>query len=281
MSDVEYREESSLELGRTPESAAAAANLADLFLEGETFEEQEPVAAAVPMTAPSIPAPQEPETEVQEEAPVEVQPFDFTSFEPNLTPDLAELLEDEPPDFEAEARAEIAAQQQHAEDQGEWLDLGDQDQAAQIRANEKRIAFLESRLVETNRGKWVRENLNAYPLLEDIPLWKEKIQGIQATSRRAFAREAASMYAEIAPIAKVMHERIAAQLAGTPTAKMTAAAEAQARANVTAAWGTPASDIAATGASAAKLQKIQDARKTEDLSQVIRAHLEDDTSAVL
>lgn len=266
MSEIQYREEQALSL-RTSETEQAAAAVAQAFLAGqEPVEDDEQPVAAVPMTAvPSVPASND-TTEPAPPATAEAspsEPFDFTSFEPQLPPDLAELLEDEPPDFEAEARAEIAAELRAAEDRDEYVEPVDTDLAARLRAAEKRNQFLEGRLVETNRSKWVQENLRAYPLLRDYA--KDQVAAITATSRRGFAREAAKLNDQVASIAKPLLDNLKSQLAARGD-EITL----ERRQQVDASWGKPAVDQAATGASADQLARIQNARKSEDLGAVIR-----------
>jgi hypothetical protein len=265
---VTYQEETSLSLS-TPETQQAAAAVAAAFLEGSDVpaEETEQPAVALPMTqVPSVPAPAAEaavEPPAAPEAEPEDEPFDFSTLEPQLSPELAELLEDEPPDFEEEARAEVAAELQSAEDQGVYAEYNDPEQAARVRALEKRNQFLESRLVETNRGKWVQENLRAYPLVSQYA--KDELEAVQATSRRAFAREAARLNERVTRIAKPLLADLQAKLA-----TQNEAATAQARADVAAAWGNPAVDPAATGASAEHLERIRKARQNQNLSEVIK-----------
>lgn len=278
MSDIEYREERPLSFS-SPESKQAAVAVAEAFLGDEQPEDAEQPVAAVPMVVPSIPAPNdltEGENVVEmTPEPLAAEPaFDFSKFEPNLSPDLAELLEDEPPDFDAEALAEIRAEQQAFEDTGEYAEQPDPGQAAKERALQKRVDFLESRLVETNRGKWVTENLRAYPLVAQYA--KDELQAIDVNSRRAFAREAARLNEQVTKIAKPLLDDLSARLAARGDA-----VTVERREQVDAAWGKPAADLAATGASAERLARVQAARKTEDLGAVLRAHLAEDTSSVL
>lgn len=264
-----YSEETGLPVGQTPESKAAAAAVAAAFLEGvepaeDAVSESD---VAVPIRVPSIPPP-EPEVQTEPAAETEasaekLEPFDFdAAFNPKLSPDLESLLEDDPPDFDAEARAEVAAEQQQAEDAGEYYD-GDPDSSARLKALEKRNAFLEGRLVETNRSKWVAENARAYPLLAEYA--KDELNKIQATSRRGFAREAKAANDRIAAIAKPLLDSITARLAEDRDKATT-----EARSAVAASWGEPALDPAATGVSTAQLDAVKKARQTGDLSNVIK-----------
>lgn len=273
MSEITYQEETSLSLPSTPETAAAAAAVAQAFLEDqEVVEDEGQPVVGVPMVVPSVPRPTSPDSLVVD--PVdEPEPFDVSMFDPQLSPDLAELLEDEQPDFDAEARAEVAAELQAAEDTGSYYE-GDPDATARLRALEKRNAFLEERIVQTNRGKWVQENLRAYPLLAQH--FPDDVKAIDATSRRAFAREAAALHDKYSKALRPVLETLA-------TAK-TAAREdvrAEERTNVRNAWGVPAADLAASGASAEQLARIQQARKGEDLAGVIRAMIEPNPNQVL
>lgn len=273
MSDIEYREERPLSFS-SPESKAAAVAVAEAFLEGTEPEDAEQPVAAVPMVVPSSPTPDtQAPTETLVEEP-EVPAFDLTSFEPQLTDELAELLEDEPPDFEEQALAEIAAERQAAEDRDEYVEPTDTALEAKLRAAEKRNAFLESRLVETNRGKWVQENLRAYPLLQQFGA--DEVKAISASSRRAFAREASALNEKYMRMAKPLLE-----YQGKRVTEAREAAQQQERDRVTAAWGQPALDVAGAGASAEQARRIEKARKSEDLGQVIKAMIEPNPASVL
>lgn len=264
MEPLIYQEEMSLDLPSTPEIEQAAARLTAAFLEGVDVPEAAAPESAVatPPLAPSAPA--IPQAPVVDDGPA---PFDFTTFEPNLSPDLASLLEDEPPDFEAEARAEVAAELQAAEDTGTYYDAADPDLTAQLRAAQKRNEFLESRLVETNKGKWLAENLRAYPLVAQYA--KDELEAIQATSRRGFARDAAKVNDRITRIAKPLLDDLQARLAATGEQ-----VTADRRAQVDASWGKPAIDQAATGASSDLLARQQRAIRSGDLGATIQTMIE-------
>lgn len=268
MSDITYQEEAPLRFTSPEANEAAAAVAAAFQADAADLGLTDSVEAAPEAPAPSQPAPpaqqQQPEPVVEAGEP---EPFDFRQFEPNLTPDLEELLEDDTPDFEQEARAELATQAQYAEDTGEYVDYDGTEQAAKLLALEKRNAFLEQRLVETNRGKWVRENLQAYPLAAQYA--KDRIEAIQATSRRGFAREAAKINADVTAIAKPLLDDLKTRLAAqgqivTDTHRQ----------QVQAAWGVPMIEPAAGGDAAARQAKVEQARKTGDLQAVFKAELE-------
>ena len=181
-----------------------------------------PAAEAEPTPTP------EPEPEPEEEAAV------LPSLEPTLSEDLQALLEE--PDFEEDARAEVAA----------MFEAGDVDESfdpqteAKMRALEKRNAFLEAQVVAKSRKGWVEENRRAYPLLATYA--PDELNSITATSRRAFAREAAALNAKYTAILKPALEDVA-------RLKEQAKSEAktEARREASAQWGLPVSEPAASG----------------------------------
>lgn len=227
-----------------PPSAGEDVLAADLQAQRVEAEPQVPSGPAqtAPAQAQAVPA----ETDDEWELP---------SFEPQLTDELRELLDE--PDFEEEAALEVAAQ---VEDSDDYID----DEAAKrIKALEKKVEWQEAQLVRANKKKWVAENLRAYPLLATYA--KDEVEKIAATSRRGFAREAATLNARF--------EKIAAPLvADIRKAKESLATEVrqEERQAVQAAWGEPVVGpanvaVEASGASSA----MQAARKSGQLHKVI------------
>lgn len=173
--------------------------------------------------------------------------FALPSFDPVPDDELDRLLEE--PDFDEEAAAEVQA----AVDAGEYDETVDLDAAAKIRAQEKRIQFLEQQIVKKSRKGWVEENLRKYPLLATYA--RDEVEKIDATSRRAFAREAAKLHDRFSAVAKPLLDDLAKAKAQIKTDATT-----EARQEVQAAWGKPAVDPAAPAAQAA-LSELQEARK--------------------
>jgi len=203
--------------------------------EATAVEVPQPVAAApvqVPNSpvpaAPAAPAPPAPPAAPQTEIVPEV-----LSFTPDVPEDLQALIDE--PDFEEEAAAEVAAKLQNQPD--EYIDV--QQQTAEL-AKDKRIAFLEAQLVAKSRKGWVAENLRAYPLLRTYA--KDEVERIDATSRRAFAREAAALNGRLETIAKPMLEDIARLKAETRTEAL-----AESKNEAKARWGNVPGDIGGVG----------------------------------
>ncbi len=163
-------------------------------------------------------------------------------FAPQLTDDLQALLEE--PDFDEEASAEIDAE---FDDTVEF-DGRDPELEKRIRALEKRNAWLEGRAVDASKGKWVAENEKAYPLLKTYA--PDELRGINATSRRAFAREAAALNARYEKV-------LAPALADLAAAKALAQGDAEAAARRKAAenWGLPAVEAAGGAVTANEQQE--------------------------
>lgn len=173
----------------------------------------------------------------------------LTDFAPTPSEELAALLEEG--DWEEEAAAEVAA----ALESGELDENADPETERQIRALQKRNAFLEERVVQSNRGKWVAENLRAYPLLATYA--PEVIEGIDATSRRSFARRAQEANARYEKMLKPALDDVAALKA---QAKADGLAEGRKQASDQ--WGLPVVEPAGAAAPAqqAELERARAAR---------------------
>jgi len=239
------------------QQAAVEALTAQMFAgsiaEGEVVvnDPPAPVAAATPQTPEATPAAPDAVTE----APVAPEEAPNYTFKPTLSEDLQALLDE--PDFEAEAAAEVAAEQESDD-----YEYADPETAAKLRAADKRIAFLESQVVAKSKKGWVEEAKRAYPdLARLIP---GELEGITSTSRRAFAREADRINAKYAavlaePLAKLEAARAA----------ISAGAVAVAREEVATAWGKPAGDTLPPMA-AAQADALQKARATGKLEESIK-----------
>lgn len=215
-----------------------------------------PVAATPEVSSTPTPAAEAAEPATPAETPV----AEIPSFEPDIPDDLQELLDT--PDFDEEAAAEVAALVE--EDPNQYIDT---DQEKRIRALEKRNAWLEDQVVVKSRKNWVQENLRAYPLLRTYA--QDEVEKIDATSRRGFAREAAALNSRLETIAKPMLADIAALKAG-----LKGEAYQEGKAEAKAAFGDPASELAATGPGADNAAKLAEAEKTGDLKQVFKVMLE-------
>jgi hypothetical protein len=145
-------------------------------------------------------------------------------FKPRLNDDLQALLDE--PDFDEEAALEVAAELEDGE-----YEYGDPEVAKQLRSLQKRNAHLESQLVAKSRKGWVAENLRAYPLLDKYAA--DQVQAIAATSRRAFAREAAKLNATYEKALAPALEEITKAKAALKQQVVT-----EARDEVKRAWGT-------------------------------------------
>lgn len=141
----------------------------------------EPVPSSQPQTpAPAAAAPATPAEPVVEEE------FDL---EPVISDELQQLLDE--PDFDEEARVEHQASVEDGE-----IDFSTDPEVSQRMTKlERENAWLKEQRVLTDKKKWVAENLKAYPLLARYA--GDEVAAIDATSRRAFARQAASLNARL------------------------------------------------------------------------------------
>lgn len=219
----------------------------------------EPVAVAAP--EPPVPSRTTPAAEAVAVTEPAVEATAPVSYDPVIPEDLAALLNE--PDFEEEAAAEIQAE-------AEETFIENPDDAAKLRALEKRNAWLEERVVETSRKNWVAENLRAYPLLREYA--KTEVEGIKATSRRGFAREAAALNTRLETIAKPMLADIRAAAATTRQEAVTEGREVARQ-----RWGAPPGGESAVPGDAeydarvAAAQKVT--AKTGDLKPLFREML--------
>lgn len=183
-------------------------------------------------------------------------PESVPTFKPKLDDELQALLDE--PDFDEEARVEVAAEVETDEYQ-----YDDPEATAKQRAAEKRIAFLEGQLVAKSKKGWVEEAKRAFPdLARLIP---GEIEGTQATSRRKFMQAVAAANTKYATILGPTIERLEADRAA-----IASGAVAVAREEVANAWGKPAGDILPAAAQA-QTEALQKARDANDLTGQVKA----------
>ena len=247
---------------REPQIDASSPTIADLtarmFAEpiatGEVVVTDPPEAAAAPaQAAPEPPAaPAAPATSVVTDEPLpepEATPEHVPTFKAKLDDDLQALLDE--PDFDEEARAEVAAELEDPDGEYEYTDP---EQAARVRALEKRNQFLETQLVAKSKKGWIEEAKRAFPDL--ARLLPGEIGGIAATSRRGFLREAASINTRYATALAPTLARLEAERAA-----IAASAMGVARQEVADAWGRPSAD-SLPAAAAATQEALAKARAT-------------------
>lgn len=169
---------------------------ADLAAAQSVAAAPETVPSSQPQTAPVAAAPA---PAAAPEAPVVEEEIDL-NLDPVIPDDLQALLDE--PDFEEEASLEVTSEQDEYDE-----DATDPETAKKVRALEKRNAWLEERVVTSERKKWVAENLKAYPLLQRYA--PDEVAAIAATSRRAFARQAAGLNGRLATMLKPALDEIA------------------------------------------------------------------------
>lgn len=223
-----------------------------------------PAGVAAPSAAPTTPAASAPTPaaiEAQPEPELVAEP-ETPTFRSRWDDDARALLEE--PDFEEEARVEVAAELEDGDGEYEYTDP---QVAARIRALEKRNAFLESQNIAKSKKGWVEEAKRGCP---DLARWLPgRIEGIDASSRRAFLREAERRNLEAQQIFGPTLAKLEADRAA-----IAADAVAAARAEVAAAWGRPAADTLPPTAAAAA-EALAKARAKGDLEGAIKALMQD------
>lgn len=214
--------------------------------------------APAPTEAPQAPA--SPPTPIAETLPAPVTPEAVPTFRANFDEDQRALLDE--PDFDEEARLEVAA----GVEDGEY-EYADPETAAKLKAQQKRIDFLEGQVVAKSKKGWIEEAKRACPdLARLIP---GEIEGIQASSRRAFLREAAARNTKYAAVLAPTLAKLEADRAA-----IAAGAVATAREEVADAWGRPAADTLPPIA-AAQQEALAKARATGDLQGAIKVLMND------
>jgi hypothetical protein len=248
----------------------AARMFASAIAEGEVVVADPPEAPA-PAHAPPAPPAVEPQPAAPSPVPATVEtpapapepvaaPENVPTFKPKIDDDLRALLDE--PDFDEEARAEVAD-----EIESEEYEYADPETTAKVRALEKRTQFLEGQLVAKSKKGWVEEAKRAYPDL--ARLLPGEIEAIAATSRRSFMRAADATNTKYATVlgptlAKLEAERVA----------IASGAVATAREEVANAWGRPAADTLPPMA-AAQADALAKARATGKLEEQIKVLMQD------
>lgn len=174
------------------------------------------VPSSQPQTAP-VAAAQAPEAV----EPVVEEEFDL---EPVISDELQALLDE--PDFDEEAAVEVQSQI----DDGDLDYTTDPEAAARLRKLEKENEWLKAQRVVSDKKKWVKENLKAYPLLNRYAA--DEVAAIDATSRRAFARQAASLNGRLTKMVAPALQEIA-----DAKKLLRGEADAEVRAEYNDAWG--------------------------------------------
>jgi hypothetical protein len=247
------------------EQYAAAANEHRQNLRGGPATVEAPVSpvasAAQPVEGVHVAA-----TEAEAPAPEPTVAPSFSLEDPELPEDIAAFLNE--PDFEAEAAAELVALIDGAG--GEFGEEYASEETVTERkrriAAEKKAAWLEERLAETNRSKWEAEALKYFPYAQ------HQIGTIKATSRRQFLRDAQAAHTAMKP-----HIEQYLKAAGTVVEKTVAEARTQVEAQVKDAWGNPTVDasnsVATEAAFEAEIaQSRRESRSLEDhFKRLLRA----------
>ena len=173
------------------------------------------------------------------------------TYEPEVPQDILDELSE--PDFTAEAEVEVN------EDEDLSFEDGDTEERKARIAAEKRVAWLEGRIVDQNRAKWEAESIKYFPLSE------HKIKEIKADSRRAFLREAQKAHDAVLPYVKPLVDQLTA-------AREAAKAEGTQEGRVEAAnaWGSPTVGPGSVPVLAgAQNHELNEARKSGNLAKVI------------
>ena len=183
------------------------------------------------------------------------------TYEPEVPQDILDGLEE--PDFTALAEEEVT------NDEDLNYEDGDTEERKARIAAEKRVAWLEGRIVDQNRAKWEAESIKYFPLSE------HKIKDIKADSRRAFMREAKAAHEAVLPYVKPLIDQLTA-------AKDAAKAEGalEGRQEAANAWGTPTVGPGSVPVLAgAQNHELNEARKSGKLENVIRVMRKQATGA--
>lgn len=247
------------------QAAALGTLTAQMFAEpiatGEVVVTDEPAPAPALNFEPAPPPPPESRPPAAPTATVEAPPEpvaapeSIPTFKPKLDEDQQAFLDE--PDFDAEAAAEVAAEVESDE-----YEYEDPEQAARVRALEKRNQFLETQLVSKSKKGWVEEAKRAYPdLARLIP---GEIEAINATSRRAFLRAADTANTKYATVLGPTLAKLEAERAAIASGAVEVA-----RTEVANAWGKPAADTLPQLAGAAQ-EALDRARATGGLEGAIK-----------
>jgi len=172
---------------------------------------------------------------------------------PALPEDLLEFLDE--PEFD-----EPDVVEQH--DTDEFVDPD--EIARKLAVAERRLAYAEQKRAEAERTKWVAEATKFFPYADTSK--------INATSRRAFLRQARDAHQSVA-------SHVTPLLADIEAAKEAARKQAyeEAKAEAAAAWGRPNLGGGPSGApleAADAADKLDAARNSRNMTKVVKALME-------
>jgi len=200
------------------------------------------------------------DTAAAEEEPQEADETPEFDFDPEVPDDIRALVDE--PDFEEEAEAEIAAQAEEWDEEGEeeYVDPRLMEERKQRIALEKKLAHVETLRIKDARKAWAEEAEKFYPLADSSK--------IEATSRRGFLREAKKAHDANKPFVLKGIERTKAELAAKYEQEYAAKV-----AELEAAWGRPITGAGqVVEAAPEKAKKIDDAFK-KNFQQGVREML--------
>jgi hypothetical protein len=187
---------------------------------------------------------------------VEQETASVPSYEPEVPQDILDELEE--PDFEAEAENELKLTETFTDEDVNFSDEDSDERKARLAA-EKKVAWLEGRIVDQNKAKWEAEAIKYFPLSEHA------LKGIKVDSRRAFLREARIAHEAVLPYVKPLVDQLTAE---RERAKAEGALEG--RQEAANAWGTPTTGPGSVPVlAAASNAELEAARKTGNLAKVI------------
>jgi hypothetical protein len=193
--------------------------------------------------------------EQPEESAVDAVEAQHEAEPPELPEDVVAFLEE--PEYEAEAEAEIEAE---AEQEDEWVSDAEKELRKQLRAAEKKAAFLEGQRLKNELPRWKEEAAKYFPHAD--------IDKIDATSRRGFLKAAKAQHEAVA--GKV-EAAVAAKLSGFDPAAEREKIRAEVKAELEAAWGSPTVTTTVAPADAAEQDAAVDkAIQTRGLAAGIR-----------
>ena len=210
--------------------------------------------------APPVPSAAQPEPGVHDaatETEAEAAPISFSLEDPEVPEDVLAFLNE--PDFDAEAEAELASATPAVDEDNDFDEQYTSEETVAERkrriAAEKKAAWLEERLAETNRDKWTAEAEKYFPYASHA------LPKIKATSRRQFLREAQAAHEAMKP-----HLQRYLQAAGNVVTETVAEARTAAEAQVKDAWGNPTVDASNTVSEDAQFQAVVEKSRRESRS---------------
>lgn len=246
---AEHRQNLGVTQTEAPAPAPVASAAQTVEVEHVAATEAEAPALETPVAAPPV-------TSIPE----------FNLASPELPDDLREFLD--APDFEAEAEAELATTQVDETNEFEDEYANEETTAEKKRrvAVEKENQWLKQRLADTNRDKW-REEANKY-----FPYASHVLDGLTATSRRQFLRDAQKAHEAMKP-----HLETYLKAATTAISTERDQVVTSAKQEVYAAYGTPTVDPASAASNDTEFQQqIEKSRRdapnlTEHFRTLIKA----------